>query len=160
MEKQGNARHCFVSGVENHTGLGLSFYQPQPGQVVADVRIPAHFQGWNGVAHGGILAAMLDEAAGRAFLSGGALNRLLFTARLEIRYRKPVPIEQPLKLFGFAGDDRGKVVMGRSELRDEAGTLYAEAEAVMANIPDELLATMPSEPGEWQVYPDQKESDG
>lgn len=154
MIQQGSSRSCFVCGLENPTGLHIHFYQPEPRKVQASVRIPVDYQGWNGVVHGGIIAAMLDEAAGRAFLNGAELDRFFFTAKLEIRYRRPVPVDTPLMLYGEAKEERGKVVIGSSRLVTEDGVLLAEAEAVMTTIPDEKISEMKDSGEYWIVDPE------
>lgn len=158
MIKQGNSRFCFVCGLENPNGLHLHFYQPAPGEVEARVRIPAGFQGWTGVVHGGVIAAMLDEAAGRAFLDGGNLDRFLFTAKLEIRYRKPVPVDQPLILRGKVKGEKGPVAIGTSEIVDAEGTVLAHAEAWMTPIPAETFESLDMGEEDWKVIPEEEGS--
>ena len=110
--KQPNSRHCFVCGVENPIGLHLKFYETAPGEVTADLNLPNIYQGYPGIVHGGIIAAMLDEAAGRAHMGPVEAPRFMFTAKLDVRYRKNVPVGQPLRLVGKAGPD--KIAHGRS----------------------------------------------
>jgi acyl-coenzyme A thioesterase PaaI-like protein len=97
--KQPNSKKCFVCGVENLNGLHLKFYEENPGEVTVEYTVPEQFQGYPGVVHGGIVAAMLDEVAGRAHM-GGDPPRFMFTARLDVRYRRNVPVNQPLRIIG------------------------------------------------------------
>jgi acyl-coenzyme A thioesterase PaaI-like protein len=106
--KQPSASHCFVCGVENTYGLKMAFYSQDNGQVVCDFVVPEQFQGYPGVTHGGIVAAMLDETLARALMVSDP-DRFVFTARLTTRYRKPTPIEQPIKLVGEVRRDRGRM---------------------------------------------------
>jgi uncharacterized protein (TIGR00369 family) len=151
MKKQANSRQCFVCGVENLRGLHLSFYEVKPGEICADITVPETYQGYPGVVHGGIVAAMLDEVSGRVFM--GDPPRFMFTAKLSVRYRKPVPTGQPLRLVGYAGKDHGKVATARGELFDSNGTLLADAETVLADIP-EAMQSFKLGPEDWMVYPD------
>jgi acyl-coenzyme A thioesterase PaaI-like protein len=151
--KQPNSRNCFVCGLENPVGLRLAFYGVAPDEVVSEIVLPAHYQGYPGVVHGGIVASMLDEIVGRAAM-GGEETRFMMTARLQIRYRKPVPIEQPLRLMGKLVQRRGKVSEARGELWLPDGSLGAEADALLVDLPE-----MPGEPVDWEslgwkVYPD------
>jgi len=151
--KQPNSRNCFVCGLENPVGLRLAFYAVAPDEVVSEIVLPAHYQGYPGVVHGGIVASMLDEIVGRAAM-GGEETRFMMTARLQIRYRKPVPIEQPLRLMGKLVQRRGKVSEARGELWLPDGSLGAEADALLVDLPE-----MPGEPVDWEslgwkVYPD------
>jgi len=149
---QPNSKHCFVCGLANPFGLHLRFYDTGPGEVTAEITIPNHYQGYPGVVHGGIVAAMLDEAAGRAHM-GGDPPRFMFTARLEIQYRKNVPIGQPLRLVGLAGKTKGRTAASTSAIYDLDGLLLAEAETLMVNVPDETLKGADLETLGWKVYP-------
>jgi acyl-coenzyme A thioesterase PaaI-like protein len=151
--KQASSRSCFVCGVENPFGLHLSFYQEEPGQVMAEIVLPSQFQGYPGVAHGGIVAAMLDEVTGRSHM-GVEPPRFMYTARLEVRYRKNVPIGQPLKLVGTAGKSRGRTAAASGALYDQEGTLLAEADALLVDIPGDVIDNTDLEALGWKVYPD------
>jgi acyl-coenzyme A thioesterase PaaI-like protein len=156
MEKQASAKHCFVCGVENLNGLQIKFYQPEPGRVVADCRVPACFEGYPGIVHGGIISAMLDEVAGRVFLNGDP-PRFMVTAKLNVRFRNLVPVEQPLKLYGFDREDRGRIAVAIGEIRDIENNLLAEAEVVLANIPAGVVGGIREwDKREWMVYPDEE----
>ena len=60
--KQPNSKMCFICGVENPVGLHLHIYETEPGVVETKYIAPEHFQGYPGVLHGGIVAAILDDA--------------------------------------------------------------------------------------------------
>lgn len=104
--KQPNSRHCFVCGIENPVGLHLKFYETKAGEVTAEITVPEQYQGYPGVVHGGIVASMLDEITGRAAMEGDAW-RFMVTAKLDLRYRSPVPIAQTLILVGRLVNRRG-----------------------------------------------------
>ncbi len=151
-ELQPNSRHCFVCGLDNRFGLHLRFYETGPGEVTAEYTVPEHFQGYPGVVHGGIVAAMLDELAGRVHMVGDP-PRFMFTARLEVRYRKNVPVGRPLRLVGLAGKRRGRSAEATSQIFGPEGALLAEAHAVLVDVPEEVLAESDLEGLGWQVYP-------
>lgn len=151
--KQPNSANCFVCGRENANGLGLSFYEVGPDEVTAECTVPSHFEGYPGIIHGGIVATMLDEIAERAALIGEH-NRFRLTAKLEIRYRKPVPSEQLLCLRGIVLRRRGRISFAHSELILTDGTVAAEADAVLVDYPglpddESMLESLG-----WKVYPD------
>ena len=59
MRKQPNSRMCFLCGRENPIGLKLDFYEdPERGQVRGDFTVSEDYQGYPGVVHGGIVAAV------------------------------------------------------------------------------------------------------
>ncbi|MGC1378978.1 MAG: PaaI family thioesterase [Anaerolineales bacterium] len=146
---------CFVCGLENPVGLQLKIYQVEPGVIETTFTAPQHFQSYPGLLHGGITAAILDEMSGRAHMGEDpSAPRFMFTARLEIKYRKNVPIGQPLKIVGRAGKTRGKLAEGWAGIYDEGGALLAEADSLLANVPADLLDLTNLEALGWKVYPD------
>lgn len=153
MIKQPTSRACFVCGVENPNGLHMNFFLSGPGEVVAEYTVPGHFQGYPGMVHGGIIAAMLDEVAGRTHMHGEP-QRFMVTAQLNIRYRKPVPIGQPLRLLGHAGEAHGRVAKATGEIYGPDGALLVEAQLVLVDIPDDILQGVNYEALGWKVYPD------
>jgi acyl-coenzyme A thioesterase PaaI-like protein len=107
--KQPNSRHCFICGLENPVGLHLHMYETEPGRGETQYIAPDHFQGYPGVLHGGIVAAIIDEISGRAHMGSDPNNpRFMFTGKLEVKYRKNVPIGKLLKIVGKVGKSKGQ----------------------------------------------------
>ena len=150
---QPNSRNCFVCGLDNPTALGLRFYQTGDGEVTAETIVPQRFQGYPGIVHGGVVAAMLDEIAGRAAM-GDQVDRFMFTAKLTVSYRRPVPLGQPLQLVGRLVRRRGRLALVTGELRLADGTLAADAEATLADAPEPRVDPAALEALGWRVYPD------
>ena len=151
--KQPNSAHCFVCGRENTNGLGLSFYEVGPDEVTAEVVIPSHFEGYPGIVHGGIVAAMLDEIAGRAVLVGEH-EHFRLTAKLEIRYRKPVPSGERLQLRSVVERRRGRIAFAHAQLNLADGSLAAEAQVMLTDIPELPADREVLESLGWKVDPD------
>jgi uncharacterized protein (TIGR00369 family) len=150
---QPNSRHCFVCGVANPYGLQLRFYESGPGEVTAEYTVPEHYQGYPGVVHGGIVAAMLDEVCGRAHM-GGDPPRFMYTARLEIRYRHNVPVGQPLRMVGRVAKNKARTATATGEIFDAEGELLAEAEVLLVDVPPETVRSVDLEALGWKVYED------
>ena len=151
--KQPNSKHCFVCGRENPYGLKLEFYETAPGEVFVEYIVPEQFQGYPGVVHGGVVAAILDEVIGRVHM-GGDPPRFMFTARLDVRYRKNVPIGEPLRIVGHAGKSRERTAIATGQIFGPDGDLLAEAEAMLVNVPDGIADQVDLEALGWKVYPD------
>jgi acyl-coenzyme A thioesterase PaaI-like protein len=151
---QPNSRHCFVCGLENTHGLHLKFYNTAPGEVTVEYTVPEQYQGYPGVVHGGIVAAMLDEVTGRVFMGDAASPRFMYTARLDIRYRRNVPVGQPLRIVGRAGKNKGRSAIATGEIYGPDGDLLAEAEALLVNVPEDVLQGVDLERVGWKVYDD------
>lgn len=156
--KQPNSRHCFVCGVENSYGLRLAFYETGPGHVSTEITVPQRYQGFPGVVHGGIVAAMLDEAAGRAAMAGDDA-RFMYTARLDVSYRQPVPVDARLLITGELVRRRGRLATANAELRLLDGTLAANAEVLLADVPGPRADSEQLEALGWKVYPDGRSRD-
>jgi acyl-coenzyme A thioesterase PaaI-like protein len=150
--QQPNSHMCFACGMENEAGLKIKFFDDGPGACRAEVILHDQHQGYPGIAHGGIVAAMLDEAVGRAPMSGDH-ERFMYTAKLEVRYRHHVPLHQPLTLIGRVTKDRGRVATAVAEVRLPDGTLAAEGSATLMNVPRELVDQLDPQRLGWKVYP-------
>jgi acyl-coenzyme A thioesterase PaaI-like protein len=154
-KKQPGSKHCFICGRENPVGLKMTFHTIAPGRARTKVQVPAQFEGYPGVVHGGIVAAILDETGGRAHMTEP--TRFMYTAQLNVRYRKPVPIDTLLVAEGTAGERRGRVAKAHAELMvDGGGEVLAEAELVLVDIPESEISDLDPEALGWQVYPDEE----
>ncbi|MFQ6057252.1 MAG: PaaI family thioesterase [Anaerolineae bacterium] len=151
MRKQPNSRMCFVCGMENPIGLKLFFYENEQGQVIAHFTPREEHQGYPEVMHGGLVTALLDEIMGRV-----AIGRELWmvTAKMEVKFRHPVPIGQPLTLVGEATRLRGRIMQARGEIRLEDGTVAAEAQGICVRLPDEEIQRLQGQIGFWEIVPD------
>ncbi|HFC10360.1 MAG TPA: PaaI family thioesterase [Chloroflexi bacterium] len=157
---QPNSLHCFVCGLANPYSLKACFYQTGEQEVTAWYTIPEQYQSYPGMAHGGIVASLLDEVVGRSVMGTDPEHaRLLFTARLTVKYRQHVPVGVPLRFVGRAVKDRGRVVTawGGVFLADddpENALPLAEAESMLLAVPEEELSRMDADALGWKVYPD------
>jgi acyl-coenzyme A thioesterase PaaI-like protein len=151
--RQPNSKHCFVCGVENECGIGLRFDSIGHGEVEAEYRVPDRFQGYPGLAHGGIVACMLDEVLGRTVMVDDP-TCFMYTAKMELRYRKPVPLGETLKLFGKLERQRGRVATAHAELRLPDGSIAVEAEGVLVEVPDISVNEEELKAFGWKVYPE------
>jgi uncharacterized protein (TIGR00369 family) len=153
MSKQPNSRHCFVCGVQNPFGLGLHFADDGASSVRAEFTVPEQFNGYPGVVHGGIVAAILDETSGRALLARGHDIRNLFvTLKMEIRYRQPTPTDTPLTAIGNIVKANASRAVVHGEIRLPDGTVTAEADCVVARPPEDFAERWEPEQPYWKVY--------
>ena len=157
-QPQPTSRMCFVCGRQNPVGLHIHFYEDNKNQqVIAPLTIPEQYQGYPGVVHGGILAAILDETAGRAVMMGleasaaGAETPFWVTAKLEMRYRQPTPTETSLKAVGWVVRKRSRSAEVAGEIRLPDGTVTAELSAVVVRPPAETLKAWEQEKKFWRV---------
>lgn len=159
-DQQPSSKWCFVCGVENPCGLKVRFFNDGYHRSLARVTLDDQFQSYPGMAHGGILATILDETMGRAILAEGEEGprkitdeRFMFTAKLDIRYRQPVPLHQEFTVRGWVGNDRGRMAAVSGEIVLGDGTVAVEASATLVDIPREQVDQMIQADVGWQVYP-------
>jgi len=118
--------NCFICGDANPVGLQLSFdYEDEAAFTWFDS--PARYEGYEGVIHGGIIAALLDEAMAKVVISKGLIA---VTAEMNIKYRQPLKVGQRAKLWGTITLQKSRILHTRAWLADEAGKLFAEATGV------------------------------
>ena len=147
---------CFICGLENPVGLHLHIYETQPGMVESAYFAPDHFQGYPGVLHGGIVAAIIDEISGRALMGSDAMNpRFMFTAKLEVRYRRNVPTGKLLKIVGKAVKWKARSAEAWAGIYDaETDELLAEGTTLLMNVPAEQFDVPRLNELGWKVYPE------
>lgn len=117
--------NCFACGPANPIGLHLHFDRAETEGVRCNALLASQFQGWRGIAHGGIVMALLDEAMAHA---AGFAGQRGVTASVTVRFRKPVPLERPIDIRGRVAWQRRNVLGVEAKIFDEAGTLLAQAE--------------------------------
>lgn len=149
--RQPNSRMCFACGLENPAGLHLHFYDDGADEVVADVTIAPDHQGYPGIVHGGVVAAILDEVGGRTVMIGDHL-RFFMTAKMDIKYRRPVPVGSPLRAVGRLVKQRDRVATAHAELRSTEGDVLAEADLLLTGTPAGAFDPSAANRLGWRVY--------
>jgi uncharacterized protein (TIGR00369 family) len=150
--RQPSSRTCFVCGRENVLGLKARFTgDPATGEVRATVVVPEAMNGYPGTVHGGILGALLDEAAVRTGLLDGGFEDLMVTGRLAVTYKRPTPTETPLTVVARLEKRAGARATASAEIRLPDGTVSASAEALLFRPPPEVARAWESERAHWKV---------
>ena len=131
----------------------MTFYEVGVGRVMAEYSVPDNYQGFPGVVHGGIVFTMLDEVLGRVTMVGDH-TKFTMTAKVEVRFRKPVPTGELLQIHGKVERRRGRISFASAELRLPDGSIAAEAKGMMAEVPDQVIDAEQLDALGWKVYPD------
>jgi SAM-dependent methyltransferase len=84
---------CFACGPANPSGLGLRFAADGAKGVLARCTLEGKYQGYEGVVQGGIVSLLLDSAMTNCLFQ---LGIQAVTARLSVRFSRPVPTAAPL----------------------------------------------------------------
>ena len=127
------ARLCYGCGRDNDHGLGLRF-RVADGRAVTEFTPEQFLQGFPGYMHGGGVATVLDEAMGWAAYAAGVWA---MTAKFTMRFRRPVPLQQQVRVSGWLTRDRGRFLELRAEMRSRHGHLLAEADGVFVRLDGE-----------------------
>ena len=150
MHKQPNSEMCFVCGRSNPVGLYMQFYDDGEIEVFSEYTVPAHYQGYPGIVHGGVVAAMLDEVVARVSMIGDP-HHFMMSVKLQILYRQPVPVETPLRVVGRILRLRGRLGKAEGQILLPDGTVAAESQMSLADVPRELLDSTNPQLLNWKV---------
>lgn len=132
--------YAFCWGCSMGTG-GLEFeWRLEGDSLTAEHVVPERFQGAPGAVHGGIVAALLDEACSQVVVP--VLSPAV-TSRLDIRYLAPVPVGEPVRVAAqvVEADDRRAAAEGT--IQEESGLLLAHARAELVLVRREHFLQTP-----------------
>jgi len=123
---------CFICGSENPHNVGLRWYVDEKGVVSSEFTLTLAQQGPPGHAHGGLSAAVLDEVMGAAVWQAGYI---VAAAKIELNYRKPVPLGTMITTRGFITRRRGRKIYARGEICLPDGTPLVEGKGLFVIAP-------------------------
>ncbi len=132
-------QRCFACGQLNPYGLKMVF-RFEDNTIVSDFRPGEEYQGFPGVIHGGITAAVLDEALNRTSMLTNQPTWTM-TGRLEVRYRRYVPYGPLLRVRASLDTQRGRMVQasGKLTLADDESVVFAEGQGTFMTLASEML---------------------
>jgi uncharacterized protein (TIGR00369 family) len=145
---------CFVCGESNPAGVHVRFYEQDDGSVLARFTPREQHQGYPGRMHGGVITAVMDEAVGRAIMIKYGEAIWGVTAELNVRFRKPVPLDVELTVVGRITKEGSRLFEGTGELYLPDGTVAVEAAGKYVKLDIAKIADFDSEREEWYVRPD------
>ena len=105
---------CFGCSPSHPHGLQLTF-ERRGDAVVSRYVIPDRFHGAPRIAHGGVVATILDEVSCAAVFF--VRESMVVTGELSVRYLKPCPVERPLEATARASGDHPRYAVVEAELR-------------------------------------------
>lgn len=150
--KQQNSRMCLVCGLLNDFGLKTRFYELENGELVALFTPLDVHQSYPGRMHGGIASAILDETIGRAIMANGE-DDWGVTIELDVRYLKPIPLNEELMVVGRITKDNRRIFEGTGEIILQNGEIAAEAEGRYLKMPLKKIADFDFDHEDWRVVP-------
>lgn len=148
--RQPNSDFCFVCGRKNPRGLYMTFYDNGLNEVYSEYVVPDFYQGYPGIVHGGVVAAMMDEVVARVSMINDH-HHFMMSVRLDIKYRHPVPTETPLRIVGRIVRLRGRLGKAVGEIILPDGIVAAESAITLADFPREFMINADLEAFGWRV---------
>jgi uncharacterized protein (TIGR00369 family) len=149
--KQNNSRMCFVCGMQNPFGLKTYFYETDTGELVAIFKPGQNHQGYPGRLHGGIAAAILDETIGRTITIGKDTEVWGVTLEINIKYKKPIPLEQEIRVVARLKSENRKLFEATGEIINPDGGIAATAHGKYMIMPIEKIGEFDREINMWRV---------
>jgi acyl-coenzyme A thioesterase PaaI-like protein len=129
--------YCFGCGPDNPIGLRLKFdWDSENGDYMTRYLPAPEHQGWEGRAHGGLVALVFDEVLSRVVLAKEGLNWV--TAELTTRLKRPAVVGEAL-IF------RARIISKRSRLIISSGEAYTESGEIVAFGTAKMMPARPLE---------------
>ena len=117
--------NCFACGTLNAHGLQLELHA---GDDVCwtELTLDRRFEGWEGIAHGGIVCTLLDEVMAWALVDHDLWG---VTARMSVEFKRTVPIGRPIRAEGRVAGVRRRLVDAEGVvIEPESGLVLARAD--------------------------------
>jgi len=117
---------CFACGALNEHGIHLDLHVDGD-RCWTEVALPERFQGWDGIAHGGIICTILDEVMAWSL---AATDNWGLTARMSVDFKRPVRLGVAIRGEGWITSVRRRIVETAARIVDPAtGEVLATATA-------------------------------
>jgi acyl-coenzyme A thioesterase PaaI-like protein len=151
VRKHKSSKDCLVCGYKNDLGLKASFYELENGEIVAIFKTLDGHQSYPGRTHGGMIAAILDETIGRAI---NITEEDIFgvTVELDLKYKKPVPLNAELKCVGRITRNSRRIFEGTGEILLPDGEIAATAFGKYMKMPVDKISDQGLTEEDWMLY--------
>lgn len=122
---------CYVCGGKNPFGLHVDFEIDKGSRSINARFIPAaHHQGYEGIIHGGILSALLDEAMVKLAFS---LGISAVTAEITIKFKAPAAPGDELFISARLDSESGRLIEASARI-ERSGRTIAEARGKLLKV--------------------------
>jgi acyl-coenzyme A thioesterase PaaI-like protein len=123
---------CFGCVKRNQEGLKLQFWLLD-GRIFTTYNIPPKYSGFQGLGHGGIIAALLDEIS--AWTVYVNTNKLGVTQNFSLNYIKPVYINTDIIIEGVIASNENTHVIVHAHIKNMENKILVEANSTWS-LPD------------------------
>ncbi len=115
---------CYVCGTKNPSGLGVVFDINRSARLISGRFAPsAAHQGFEGIVHGGILSALLDEAMAKLAFS---LGIPAVTAEITVKFKSPASPGEELTITGRITHETRRLIQAEAKI-EKGLVMIAEA---------------------------------
>jgi acyl-coenzyme A thioesterase PaaI-like protein len=149
--KQHNSKLCFVCGLKNKYGIHAHFYVTENQELIALFTPSDEHQSYPGRLHGGIASAILDETIGRAILNKYETEVWGVTIDLNVKFKKPIPLNEELKVIGRITIENNRMFEGTGEIILGNGDVAVTAAGKYLKVPLEKIADFDRSENEWMI---------
>ncbi|MBU0558982.1 MAG: PaaI family thioesterase [Bacteroidota bacterium] len=149
--KQHNSKMCFICGLKNKFGIHAHFYITDNKELIALFTPTAVHQSYPGRLHGGIASAILDETIGRAILNVFETEVWGVTIDLNVKFKKPIPLNEELKVVGRITEENSRIFVGTGEIYLKNGDVAVTAKGKYFKVPIDKIADFDRIENEWQI---------
>jgi len=104
---------CLLCGEKDPWALGLDFVPDETGGIRTPFKAHPGLQGYNGIVHGGVIAALLDAAMTHCLFHQGIAA---VTGDLHVRFVHPVPVDAHAHLHAWIVTSSRRVYRVKAEL--------------------------------------------
>jgi uncharacterized protein (TIGR00369 family) len=126
---------CYVCGKENPAGLGIDFKINREQRSISANFTPLNVhQGYEGIVHGGILSALLDEAMVKLTVS---LGIPAVTAEITVKFKTPAAPGEELLVSGRLTHETRRLIQAEAKI-ERGPVVIAEATGKLLRISSEL----------------------
>jgi len=123
--------YCYVCGTQNPVGLGIDFNIDHEARIISASFTPADMhQGFEGIVHGGVLSAILDEAMAKLAFN---LRMPAVTAEIIIKFKAPAAVGDKLIITGKLTQETKRLIFAEAKI-ERGHVLVAEATGKLLRI--------------------------
>ena len=129
--------YCFACGQNNPDGMRLKFtLDEERNTFVCHFNLGTRYTGPPGHCHGGIIAAILDDAMGKVNKLG---HVVALTKEMTVEYLKPVPLHKPLRVESTEVSVHGRQHINAAEILNADNEVLARGRGTFIAIDPEKM---------------------
>jgi len=123
----------------------------ETGELLAIFQPAVEHQGYPGRLHGGLAATILDGTIGRAIMVSHADNIWGVTVEFSMRLRKPIPLDQEVRVLARITTDGRRFFEGSGEVILPGGVVAVEGQGRYLRMDINKIADFDVEEQQWRV---------